>query len=58
MCSDVTANHVETGPKKLATKGTKEHKVFVPSVAHFPFPVEMIGFEPTASAVQVRRSPN
>ena len=38
MRSDVTANHIETGPKKLVTKGTKEHKVFVPFVANFPFP--------------------
>ena len=58
MRSGMTANHIETGPKKLTTKDTKEHKVFVPFVANFPFPMEMIGFEPTASAVQVRRSPN
>ena len=33
-----TASLVETGTKKLATKGTKEHKVFVSFVANFPFP--------------------
>jgi hypothetical protein len=48
--------------KELATKGTKCTEFFVPSVpfvAKFFFPkMEMIGFEPTASAVQVRRSPN
>ena len=46
--------------EKPYTKGTKRTKNPVPvALSVFLLSlVEMIGFEPTASAVQVRRSPN